>query len=181
MRLQGISSIEEANKWLPCFIEQFNLKFAKMAFNPKDLHRTVTETAEELDDIFTWREPRRVTNSLTITYDKCVYLLESTEENQRLIGKYLEFLEYPDGTVAIEHQGRKINYSIFDKLSQLNQRETVENKRLGSVLAHIQQQHEQLEHQNKRNRSQKMPSRRAQKIAIKERNLNPVLDLELSI
>ena len=89
MRLEGICSIEQANAWLPCFIEQFNRKFANMAFNPKDLHRTVTETAEELDDIFTWREPRRVTNSLTITYDKCVYLLENTEENKRLIGKYL--------------------------------------------------------------------------------------------
>jgi len=98
-----------------------------------------------------------------------------------LIGKYLEFLEYPDSTVAIEYQGRKINYSIFDKLSQLNQREIVENKRLGSVLAHIQQQHEELEQQNKRNRSQKMPSRRAQKTVIKERNLNPVLDLEMSV
>ena len=181
MRLEGISSIADANKWLPCFIEQFNRKFAKMAFNPKDLHRTVTETAEELDDIFTWREPRRVTKSLTITYDKCVYLLENTEENRRLIGKYLEFLEYPDGTVAIMHEGRKINYSIFDKLSQLNQREIVENKRLGSVLAHIQQQHEELEQQNKRNRSQAMPRRRAQKTAIQQRNLNPVLDLEMSV
>ena len=181
MRLEGINSIADANKWLPCFIEQFNRKFAKMAFNPKDLHRTVTETAEELDDVFTWREPRRVTKSLTITYDKCVYLLENTEENQRLIGKYLEFLEYPDGTVAIMHESRKINYSIFDKLSQLNQREIVENKRLGAVLNHIQQQHEELEQQNKRNRSQKMPSRRAQKTAIQQRNLNPVLDLEMSI
>ncbi|WP_081405779.1 ISNCY family transposase [Acinetobacter sp. TTH0-4] len=181
MRLEGISSIKQANAWLPCFIEQFNQKFAKMAFNPKDLHRTVTETAEELDDVFTWREPRRVTNSLTITYDKCVYLLENTEENQRLIGKYLEFLEYPDGTVAIEYQGRKINYSIFDKLSQLNQREIVENKRLGAVLNHIQQQHEELEQQYKRNRSQSMPRRRAQKTAIQQRNLNPVLDLEMSV
>lgn len=73
MRMEGISSIADANKWLSCFIEQFNLKFAKTVFNPKNLHRTVIETAEELDDIFTWREPRRVTNSLTITYDKCVY------------------------------------------------------------------------------------------------------------
>jgi len=32
---------------------------------------------------------------------------------------------------------------------------------LGAVLNHIQQQHEELEQQNKRNRSQKMPSRRA--------------------
>ncbi len=170
MRLEGISSIEQANAWLPCFIEQFNRKFAKMAINPKDLHRTVSKTADELNDIFTWREPRKVTNSLTITYDKCVYILKKTEENQRLIGKYIEFLEYPDGTVAIEHQGRKINYSIFDKLSQLNQREIVENKRLGSVLAHIQQQHEELEQQNKRSRSQSMPRRRAQKTAIQQRN-----------
>ncbi len=107
--------------------------------------------------------------------------MEKTEENQRFIGKYIEFLEYPDGTVAIEHQGRKINYSIFDKLSQLNQREIVENKRLGSVLAHIQQQYEELEQQNKRSRSQSMPRRRAQKTAIEQRNLNPVLDLEISI
>lgn len=42
----------------------------------------------------------------------------------------------------------------------------VENKRLGSVLAHIQQQHELLEQQNQRNRSQSMPRRRAQKTAI---------------
>jgi hypothetical protein len=174
--LEGICSIADTNKWSPCFIEQFNHKFAKTAFNPKNLHHSVTETAEELDDVFTWREPRRVTNSLTISYDKCVYILENTEENRRLISKYLEFLEYPNGTVAIEHQGRKINYSIFDKLSQLNQREIVENKRLGSVLAHIQQQHEELEQQNKRSCSQSMPRRRAQKTAIQQRNLNPVLD-----
>lgn len=181
MRLEGISSIADANKWLPRFIEQFNLKFAKIAFNPKDLHRKVTENTGELDDIFTWREPRRVTNSLTIMYDKCVYILENIEQNQRLIGKYIEFLEYPDGTVAIMYEGRKINYSVFDKLNQLNQREIVENKRLGAVLNHIQQQHEELEQQNKRNRSQKMPSRRAQKAAVQQRNLNPVLDLEISI
>ena len=96
MRLEGICSIAEANAWLPCFIEQFNQKFAKCARNSKNLHRSLTESDLELDDIFTWREPRRVTNSLTITYDKCVYLLEKTEENQRLISKYLEFLEYPE-------------------------------------------------------------------------------------
>ena len=94
-----------------------------------------------------------------------------------MIGKYLEFLEYPDGTVAIEYQGRKINYSIFNKLAGLQQNEIVENKRLGAVLAHIQQQHEELEKQNKRSRAQKsMPSRKAQKAVIEQRNLNPVLD-----
>lgn len=51
------------------------------------------------------------------------------------------------------HEEWQINYSIFNKLSRLQQNGIVENKRLGSVLAHIQQQHEELEKQNKRSRS----------------------------
>ena len=177
MRLGNISSIEEANAWLPCFIEQFNQKFGKCARNSKNLHRPLTESKAELDDIFTWQEPRKVTKSLTITYDKCVYILEANEFNQKLVGQYISFLEYPDGTVAIMHEGRKINYRIFNKLAELQQNEVVENKRLGAVLEHIKQQHEELEKQNKRSRLKKsMPSRRAQKAIIEQRKLNPVLD-----
>ncbi|MFH4324705.1 ISNCY family transposase, partial [Acinetobacter baumannii] len=112
----------------------------------------LTESDAELEDIFTWQEPRKVTKNLTITYDKCIYLLEPTELNHKLVGQYISFLEYPDGTVALMHEGRKINYSVFNKLAGLQQNEVVENKRLGSVLAHIQQQHEELEKQNKRSR-----------------------------
>jgi len=176
MRLEGIISIAEANAWLPCFIEHFNQKFAKCARNSKNLHRSLTESDAELEDIFTWQEPRKVTKNLTITYDKCIYLLEPTELNHKLVGQYISFLEYPDGTVALMHEGRKINYSVFNKLAGLQQNEVVENKRLGSVLAHIQQQHEELEKQNKRSRLKKsMPSRKAQKAVIEQRNLNPVL------
>ena len=177
MRLEGICSIVHANAWLPCFIEQFNQKFAKCARNSKNLHRPLTESDLELDDIFTWQEPRKVTKNLTITYDKCIYLLEPIELNHKLAGQYIAFLEYPDGTVALMHEGRKLNYSIFNKLAGLQQNEIVENKRLGSVLAHIQQQHEELEKQNKRSRAKKsMPSRKAQKAVVEQRNLNPVLD-----
>ena len=144
-RLEGINSIAEANTWLPGFIEQFSQKFAKCARNPKNLYRPLTESNLELYDIFTWQEPRKVTKSLTISYDKCIYLLEPTELNQTLIGQHIAFLEYPDGTVAIMHEGRKINYRIFNKLLGLQQNEVVENKRLGSVLAHIQKQHEELD------------------------------------
>ena len=71
----------------------------------------------------------------------------------------------------------KCLYSIFNKLAGLQQNEVVDNKRLGSVLAHIQQQHEELEKQNKRSRAKKsMPSRKAQKADIEQRKLNPVLD-----
>ena len=88
----------------------------------------------------------------------------------------------------------KCLYSILNKLAGLQQNEVVDNKRLGSVLAHIQQQHEELESwrveelkswrveelkswrveelkkQNKRSRAKKnMPSRKAQKADIEQR------------
>jgi len=69
------------------------------------------------------------------------------------------------------HEGRKLNYSTFNKLAGLQQNEIVENKRLGSILAHIQQQYEELEQQKKRSRAKKsMPNRKAQKAIIKQRN-----------
>ena len=46
------------------------------------------------------------------------------------------------------------------------------NKRWVLFWNHIQQQHKELEQQNKRNRSQRC-QRRAQKTAIQQRNLNP--------
>ena len=71
----------------------------------------------------------------------------------------------------------KCLYSILNKLAGLQQNKVVDNKRLGSVLAHIQQQHEELEKQNKRSRAKKsMPSRKAQKADIEQRKLNHVLD-----
>ena len=91
MRLEGICSIAEANAWLSSFIEKFNQKFAKCARNPKNLHRPLTESDAELDDIFTWQEPRKVTKNLTITYDKCIYMLEPIALNHKLVGQYTYF------------------------------------------------------------------------------------------
>lgn len=60
MRPEGISSIEAANDWLDIFISGFNRRFARLAKYPKDLHRSVAESNEELDDIFAWQELRKL-------------------------------------------------------------------------------------------------------------------------
>ena len=60
MRLQGIDTIEQANAWLPYFIADFNHRFAKPAQYPKNMHRPVRESKQELDDIFKCKKPSRV-------------------------------------------------------------------------------------------------------------------------
>jgi hypothetical protein len=59
LRLQGISSIAEANAFAPTFIADYNARFAKAPSNVFDAHRSMLPN-EKLDDIFTWQETRRV-------------------------------------------------------------------------------------------------------------------------
>ncbi|SUC47135.1 Uncharacterised protein [Providencia stuartii] len=39
---------------------------------------------------FTWREPRRVSKSLAVQYDKMLYLIEDSSASRKAIGKYIE-------------------------------------------------------------------------------------------
>lgn len=116
MRLEGISSIEAANAWLDTFITDFNRRFARPAKYPKDLHRPVAESNEELDDIFAWQEQRKLSKTLTFRYDKMIYLVEPTEENTRIAGEKITTYDYPDGTLAFKYGYRSLKYQVFDKL-----------------------------------------------------------------
>jgi hypothetical protein len=133
LRLAGISSLEAANELMPAFIEAYNAKFAKVPRNTHDAHRAVRPD-EDLDLIFAWRELRKVTQNLTLHYERQLYLLPDTPENRRLIGKYVEVFQYPDGRIEIRVAGRALPYSTYDKLGVVDQGAIVENKRLGAVL-----------------------------------------------
>lgn len=87
MRLENITGIEAANAWIETFISDFNRRFARPAKYPKNLHRTVSESRPELDDIFAWQMLRTLSKTLTFQYDKILYLVAPTEKNSRIAGK----------------------------------------------------------------------------------------------
>jgi hypothetical protein len=133
LRLRKIKTIEAANDYLPDFIADYNRRFAKPPKHDHDAHRPV-RADEDMDLIFTWREPCCVSQSLTIQYDKVLYLLEDNETNRRLRRKYIEVYHYPDGRIEVRANGGALPYTIYDKLSEINQGAIVSNKRLGHVL-----------------------------------------------
>jgi hypothetical protein len=172
MRLAGINSMEQANAWMPIFIEDFNHRFARAPHDLKDVHRPLQEGLDELDDIFARQKTRKVSKALTLQYDKVVYLIESSSATDRLIGKNVMVYDYPDGTVSIKHCGNALPYQVFDKLRQVNQAEVVDNKRLGAALAVAKRSQAERSETLERTRSSKNFSRTAQK---KARQVNPVL------
>lgn len=140
------------------------------------MHRPEAEINEELDDIFAWQEQRKLPKTLTLRYDKMIYLVEPTEENTRIAGEKLTVYDYPDGTLAFKHGYRSLKYQVFDKLECVDQGQIVDNKRLGAVLKLAQCKMGELEYDGKRARSKKMPKRRSQAMIQEQlRAINPLL------
>jgi transposase len=137
-RLAGVSSIAAANALMPGFIEAYNRKFAKVPRNPHDAHRPL-RAEEDLELILTWRELRKVTQNLLLHYERKLYVLVDTPQNRRLIGKYVEVFQYPDGRIEIRVAGRALPYSLYINSGTIHQGAIVENKRLGHALQVLQE------------------------------------------
>lgn len=133
LRLEGISSIEAANALMPSFIEAYNARFAKAPRDTHDAHRAL-RSDEELDLIFSWRELRKITKNLTLHYERKLYMLADMAGTRRLIGKYIEVFQFPDGRIEIRAAGCSLPYSVYEKLGAIDQGAIVENKRLGHAL-----------------------------------------------
>jgi transposase len=154
LRLAGVRSVEAANAFLPAFMADYNARFAKEPRLAKDLHRPPAPH-DDLDEALTWREERTVTGSLTLHYNKVLFLLEPTELARGLARKRVTVHEFPDGRLAIRHRGTDLPYRVFDKLRRVDQAAVVDSKRLGAVLAVIRDR--QAEAARRRNRD--APSR----------------------
>ena len=87
-------------KLLSGFLADYNVRFGKEPHNPKDLHRPLA-AGDDLTDVFAWREERTVSNSLTLQYDKVVFLLEPNGITRELRRKRVTVVDYPDGRLAI--------------------------------------------------------------------------------
>jgi hypothetical protein len=133
LRLQRISTTDAANEFMPTFIDDYNRRFGKLPRDRHDAHRAVRKD-EDLDAIFAWREYRKVTDSLTLRYERKIYLIEDTPRNRRYIGKFIELFQFPDGRIEIRVAGVSLPYSTYNKIGIIDQGAIVDNKRLSQVL-----------------------------------------------
>ena len=159
MRLEGISSIAEANAFLAAYMARHNAQFARPAFDARDLHRPLAPH-DDLRSIMVWQEQRTVTAALTLHYNKVMFILEPSDLARKLARKRVTICEYPDGRLEIEHEGHVLPYRQFDKMRQVNQPAIVGNKHLDAALILAKQLQAIMPHHRKRNND--APARRDQ-------------------
>ena len=170
LRLAGIDNMEEANAFLPRFIEAFNKQFAKAAVQPTDMHRELTER-DELEEILCYQTQRKVSNSLTLQYDKVLYLLEDNEFTRSLRQRRATVFDYPDGTISIKYQGQSLPYTTFDKVPHIKQAGIVDNKRLGAALAFVHEKQKDLDTERGRSALKRRGQQRIHEEVHRHKNL----------
>ena len=76
MRLEHIQDYDQANEFLPTFVERYNAQFAVLARSSQDAHRPL-ELVCNLDWILSWQEPRIISKDLQIQFDKVIYQIST--------------------------------------------------------------------------------------------------------
>jgi transposase len=110
MRLEGISSIEEGNRYLEKYREEHNRRFARKPLDPKNAHRTIGENIK-LEKIFCIKEERKVGKDHSVHYRHKEYILQN---GVNLRGKAATVFE-TEGTVHIEVDGKEYEYMIYEE------------------------------------------------------------------
>lgn len=109
MRLVGIKSVDEANKFLATYLPKYNRKFKKPAVSAVDLHRPALHS-RELDRILCIKEERTVKNDCTIAHNGKLYQIEQATRAEKVtVEKRL------DGTLHIIYKGQDLRYREITK------------------------------------------------------------------
>ena len=94
---------------------------------------------DRLDEAFTWRAERTLSQSLTLQYDNILFMVDPSEFAQAAIGRKVEVVDFPDGRLEVRYTGRSMAYRTFDKLRHVTETAVLDNKRLGGLLTLIRQ------------------------------------------
>ena len=140
LRLAGISTIEAANEAALAFIDTYNLRFGRDPMSEHNAHRPV-RSDEDLEQIFSCQEDRKISKELTVHFQGGRYLIEPSPETLELRRRRCRVHEYFDGHVELRYEGRPLPFTVFEEQRRVSQGDIVANKRLGAVLATIQADH----------------------------------------
>lgn len=131
MRLQKISTLEEANAFLPSFIEDFNKRFGKEAQNPSNAHRPLLDR-HILDRIFCLKEKRYLSKNLTLQYKTVIYQVITDRPGYAMKKKEVEILESKKGKIIVEYKSKPLTVMAYNQMQ--GETEIVSAKELTTVL-----------------------------------------------
>lgn len=115
MRLHKINNIEDANRFLPEFLEKHNRKYGQNPRNPEDGHRPLREQ-DNLQRIFARRTTRKLSKSLSFQYEGAFYQLHP-DMPHRFRSTHVKILERPGKPILVESGGKEHSYTQWGEIT----------------------------------------------------------------
>ena len=108
MRLRGISTIKEANKFLRSYWPKHNRRFTVEPIKEANLHRPVPQ-GMDLDAILCRKTEHPLRNDFTIVHDKKLYQILD-----KAVGRKVTVEERISGAMYITYKGNRLRYKQID-------------------------------------------------------------------
>lgn len=132
MRLLKINSLEEGNRYLPTYMEEFNKQFGVVAISSRDAHRPL-KAQEKLGEVLVQKHVRIVSKSLTVSYEnKLLQIKPRTGSDGRVLWhQRVEIRHDSNDRISISYQSRNLEYTVV-KVHQNSH--VVDSKRLNHTV-----------------------------------------------
>lgn len=114
MRLRGISNIEQANAFMPFFIEQWNTsRWIKPPKDTTNAHRPWTQSQAELDETLARTDTRRLSKNLMFQYQGTLYGVKTSGPGTALRGASVTIVHKLDGSIQVRYKNRFLPITAF--------------------------------------------------------------------
>ena len=115
MRLAGINNMDEANAWLPGYIETFNKRFAVMPKDTADAHIAYDGTSASLVHTLSVQVTKTLSKNLSCQHENRLLQIATTGMGLGLRGAKITVHQHFDGTCELLWKKRKLTYSVMSK------------------------------------------------------------------
>ena len=115
MRLAGISSIEEANRFLLGYISKHNAKFSIAPKDPTDAHEPLNPN-HNLQRILAIHESRKISKNLEISWQAETIQIQAPGRERRLIGNRATVIETLNGDLLLEFESKPLTWKYHKEL-----------------------------------------------------------------
>jgi hypothetical protein len=110
MRLEGISSIEQANAFLPDFIKRYNAQFAREAASLTPAWRPL-EADCDLDYFFSMQDSRTVKADHTISINGKILQIRAKSRSRSLVSQIVTARVNPENQLRLYDGKRRLEYT----------------------------------------------------------------------
>jgi transposase len=112
LRLAHITTVEQANAFLPGFIERYNARFAKTAQDPSPVWVPLPADLD-MPYYFAIRETRKVRADHCISFAGLCYQLLPDPQTSSLVNQWVTVHRVPEGDIYLYHGKRRLAYQAF--------------------------------------------------------------------